>query len=65
MHSVNLDLLRATTPKDDPHAHHRAAHLADLRAARRLLWQDRIARLRALIARRPAHAPHTCPDHQT
>lgn len=51
MHGVNLDLLRACTrhhpdgqPKD-PHAHHRAEHLADLRAARQARWADWLARL--------------------
>lgn len=62
MHSVNVDLLRAATHRTDLHAHHRAAHLADLRAARRQRWQDRIARLRALCALLPAPAPQTCQD---
>jgi hypothetical protein len=62
MHNVNLDLLRAATRQADPHAHHRAAHLADLRAARRRRWQDRIARLRALFAQSPAPVPQACPE---
>jgi hypothetical protein len=44
MHSVNLDLLRAVSTHHpdgrakDPHAHHRAEHLANLCAARREFW---------------------------
>lgn len=52
MHGVNLDLLRAATRRDDPHAHHRAEHLETLRATRRQRWLDRVARLRALFAHR-------------
>lgn len=62
MHNVNLDLLRAANRPDDPHGHHREEHLADLRAARRRRWLDRLARLRALIPRRPAPAPQACPE---
>ncbi len=62
MHSVNLDLLRAVARQPDPHAHHRAAHRADLRAARRQLWQGRLARLRSLFARRSAPAPQACAE---
>jgi hypothetical protein len=44
MHGVNLDLLQTTPHRADgtardPHAHHRAAHLGALRAARRARWR--------------------------
>jgi hypothetical protein len=45
MHSVNLDLIHAISSHHpdgrakDPHASHRAEHLANLRAARRARWQ--------------------------
>ena len=48
MHGVNLDLLR--TAPHCPHAHHRAEHLATLRAARRQRWSDALARLAARVA---------------
>lgn len=58
MHGVNLDLLRATAahhpdgrPKD-PHAHHRAGHLADLDKARRARWQAALSRVLALAGRK-------------
>ncbi len=69
MHGVNLDLLRTGPyhpdgrPKD-PHAHHRAELRAQHRAARRNLWHARIARLRALLAPRPAPKGMPCPDHR-
>jgi hypothetical protein len=54
MHGVNLDLLRAAAahhpdgrPKD-AQAHHKAAHRARLRAARRARWQAALARLTRL-----------------
>jgi hypothetical protein len=62
MHGVNLDLLRTGPhhpdgqPKD-PHAHHRAAHLADLRAARRARWSGWLARLVAAPALRKPSLP--------
>ena len=63
MNGVNLDLLRAAVSRHgDPHAHHRAEHLANLRAARRQRWLDRIVRLRSLLAQRPAKAAHPCPN---
>ena len=62
MHGVNLDLLRATARQADPHAHHRAAHLAALRAARCQRWQDRMARLRAVFAQRPAPPRQAGPE---
>lgn len=65
MHSVNLDLLRAAPRQADPHAHHRETHLAELRTSRRQRWQDRLARLRTLIAHRPTPAPHARTDPQT
>jgi hypothetical protein len=69
MHGVNLDLLRTVAhhpdgrPKD-PHAHHRADLLAQRRTARRQLWQDRLARLRTILAHRPAPAAQPCPEHR-
>lgn len=60
MHGVNLDLLRAASRPADPHAHHVADHLADLRAARRQRWLDRLARLRAFFNR---HAPSAQAEH--
>ena len=49
MHGVNLDLLRSLSthrpdgrPKD-PHAHHRAEHLARQHGLRRALWRARLA----------------------
>ena len=62
MHSVNLDLLRASVRPAHPHAHHRADHLAALRAARHQRWQNRFARLLALFAYRPAPAAQACPE---
>lgn len=70
MHGVNLDLLRATAahhpdgrPKD-PYAHHKAAHLGALHAARAENRQSRVRRIVALIGKmagRPAKAPSLCP----
>jgi len=69
MHGVNLDLLHLGPHHPDGrsrdiHAHHRAAHLDDLRAGRRAKWQAVLARAMALL-RKPA-SPHgkpqaTCP----
>jgi hypothetical protein len=65
MHSVNLDLLRATAvhhsdgrPKD-PHARHRAEHLSGLRAARRARWLAVIARVLGVLPTRTSE-PETC-----
>ncbi|MBP9047546.1 MAG: hypothetical protein KBF85_04655 [Tabrizicola sp.] len=58
MHGVNLDLLRPV-PRC-PHAHHRAEHLAILRAARRRRWAAALARLVAWASSKPratAQAP--------
>jgi hypothetical protein len=62
MHSVNLDLLRATArhfpdgqPKD-PHAHHRAEHLAARRATRQDRWRAALASLTAPFAKVRAKA---------
>jgi hypothetical protein len=70
MHVINLDLLRASgayhpdgRPKD-PHAHHRAEHLATLKAERAAWWQGTLARIVALgrkAARSQINAPSTCP----
>ncbi|MDZ4085558.1 MAG: hypothetical protein U1E69_02030 [Tabrizicola sp.] len=69
MHGVNLDLLRATVahhpdgrPKD-PHAHHTAAHLDALRAARAEGRQSRGRRIFALIRKlvRRQAKPSLCP----
>ncbi|MCU0828073.1 MAG: hypothetical protein MUE52_11855 [Tabrizicola sp.] len=55
MHGVNLDLLKTTayradgTPRD-PHAHHRAAHLATLRVARRARWASVLVRIATRLA---------------
>lgn len=54
MHGVNLDLLRPA-PRD-PHARHRAEHLAALRAARRQRWAAALARLLAWAAPKPQAA---------
>lgn len=62
MHSVNLDLLHASARPADPHAHHRAEHLADLRTVCRQRWLERLARLRALFAHHPAAVGEPCPD---
>jgi len=51
MYGVNLDLLRPA-PRC-PHAHHRAEHLATLRAARRQRWTAAFARLTAWVAPKP------------
>lgn len=69
MHGVNLDLLRASVahhpdgrPKD-PHAHHRAAHLGALQAARAERRQSHVSRIVALIRKmvgRPAKTPALC-----
>ncbi|MES2914945.1 MAG: hypothetical protein V4753_07485 [Pseudomonadota bacterium] len=65
MHSVNLDFLRATARHDpdsrpkDPHAHHRAEHLARLRAERRSRWLAGLDRLRWAFALTPAAAAPT------
>ncbi|TAG09684.1 MAG: hypothetical protein EAZ40_18005 [Rhodobacterales bacterium] len=66
MHSVNLDLLRATathhpdgSPKD-PHAHHTADCEAQTRANRSALWRTRLARLRKALTARSAK-PHKEP----
>lgn len=60
MHSINLDLLRASArhhpdgrPKD-LHAHHRTEHLANLRAERRNRWRAGLDRIRRAFARDPA-----------
>ena len=56
MHGVNLDLLR-TGPHHpdgrakDPHAYHRADHLARLETARRARWQAALSRLLGLVRR--------------
>lgn len=57
MTNVNLDLLRATSahhpdgsPKDR-HAHHRAEIGRLARSSRHAAWQNRLARLRAVIGR--------------
>ena len=62
MHSVNLDLLRASArhhpdglPKD-PHAHHRTEHLASLRARRRVRWLAGLERFRRVFAHAPVAA---------
>lgn len=69
MYGVNLDLLRATAahhpdgrPKD-PHAHHRAAHLDALKAARAARWQCRVGRAVALFRKmvRRRGKPSLCP----
>lgn len=63
MNSVNLDLLRAGARRHaDPHAHHKAEHLANLRAARRQRWLDSLARLCALFARHSAPTVQPCPE---
>lgn len=69
MHGINLDLLR-TGPHHfdgrlkDPHAHHRAELLALSRAARRQVWQNRLARLRLLLVHRAPQSPTSCrADH--
>jgi len=57
MHGVNLDLLRASAPchpdgrPKDPHAHHRAEHLAARQAARALRRQSLLLRLISLFPR--------------
>jgi hypothetical protein len=67
MHSVNLDLLRATAthhpdgrPKD-PHAHHTAEVGAQTRANRRARWRARLARLHKALTLRRAK-PQTDPQ---
>jgi|GEM_PF-1442435 len=70
MYGVNLDLLRATArhhpdgrPKD-PHAHHRAEHLAVLRSTRSAWVLAVLAGLANLIRApkaKPAPADY-CPD---
>jgi hypothetical protein len=67
MHGVNLDLLQTTrhhangTPKD-PHAQHRAEHLANLRAARRDIWRNRLARWRKALSVRTVPQAQPCTD---
>jgi uncharacterized protein (DUF58 family) len=67
MHSVNLDLLRATAthhpdgrPKD-PHARHSTDCAALDRANRRTIWRARFARLREALTLRTAK-PHREPQ---
>jgi hypothetical protein len=67
MHSVNLDLLHASArhhpdghPKD-PHAHHRAEHLASLRAARRSRWRAYLDRIRRAFALSPSPSKPVLP----
>lgn len=71
MHGVNLDLLRAVAvhhpdgrPKD-PQAQHRQTLLTLARDARRLAWQDRLARLRTFIAGQAVPALRAGTDPQT
>lgn len=59
MHGVNLDLLRQA-PRS-PHAHHRAEHLATLRAARRQRWTAALNRLAARVAPK-SHAIMSAPS---
>ncbi len=61
MHSVNLDLLRASVPHHpdgtakDPHAHHAATHRANRRSAR-IVWLRKWLRFRKPLAKRvPTH----------
>jgi len=67
MHGVNLDLLRTTphhadgTPKD-PHAHHRADHLAALGAARRQVWRSSLDWWRKALPVRTAPPARPCTD---
>jgi hypothetical protein len=67
MNGINLDLLRASAahhpdgqPKD-PHAHHRAEHLASLRTERRARWMATLARILAGMRRARLHQTRTRP----
>jgi hypothetical protein len=66
MHSVNLDLLRASARhhpdglSKDLHAHHRAEHLAILRAERRSRWLAGLDRFRRIFA---VSAPPAAPTN--
>ncbi|MBL9046034.1 MAG: hypothetical protein JNK34_01800 [Tabrizicola sp.] len=67
MHPMNPDLLRALSPHSfdgrtkDPHAHHRTAHLAQLREDRRLRHRARLHQLLDFLALQPRHAkPAPC-----
>ena len=66
MHSVNLDLLHAVARRHadgrplDLHAHHRAEHLAALRAARRRFWVQILSRC-LVRAGSTAHSGVTLP----
>lgn len=56
MHGVNLDLLHSAPHhpdgrSKDPHAHHRAEHLAELGIVRHARWQAILSRVLAMIRR--------------
>jgi hypothetical protein len=70
MHGVNIDLLRASVrhhpdgrPKD-PHAHHRAEHLAEQRAMRRNRWLAALASLTTPLRRTRTKAKEVPLDRQ-
>jgi hypothetical protein len=68
MYGVNLDLLRSGPHhpdgrSKDPHAHHRAEHLAELGIARHARWQATLSRVLALVRRNGGRQmkAHTAP----